>query len=151
MRIVLCLLLTCAAGCLDSAMPDTDMGLTDQDMAVEELPDLKNADLTGLLNCAALNAAENMCKATNATCVMELRKMATPQTIQKDEMLQQCFHMYCPLNGICMPNGNGDYTANCVQCVQNTLQASATACTPAGGIMGECTKCYNQGQACIND
>lgn len=150
MRIVLCLLLSCA-GCLDSAMPDVDMGLTDQDMAVEELPDLKNADLTGLLNCAALNAAENMCKATNATCVMELRKMATFSAIQKDEALQQCFHTNCPLStgSVCEPNSSGDYTPACIQCVQNTLKASATDCTPPSA--NECTKCYNQGQACIHD
>lgn len=150
MRCLLGLILLCG-GCLDGGGSDLDMGMTDVDMSIGELPDLAKADLTGLLNCAALDKAESMCKATNATCVMELRKMATPSAVAKDEALQQCFHMYCPLGTgmVCEPNGNGDYTPACIQCVNNTLKASQPDCTPTTAT--ECAKCYNQGQACIND
>jgi hypothetical protein len=149
MRILCGLLLLACAGCLDAATTD-DMGLSGMDEGVDVgLPDLEKADLFGLLNCSALDKAEQMCKATNQTCVDQLRTMATPSAVQLDTQLQQCFHTACPLNGVCMPDGNGDYTAPCMQCVNNTLQSNSSACTPAGG-MG-CTACYNQAQACLAD
>jgi len=146
---LLCLLLLACAGCLDGTAPTDDMSASEVDMAGMVTPDLQRADLFGLLNCAALDKAEAMCNANNATCVSQLRKMATPSAIQKDEALQQCFHAQCPLNGVCMPDSSGNYSAACVQCVQNTVKADKSACTPTGAP--ECTQCYNQAQICLAD
>jgi hypothetical protein len=148
MRYFVCLLLVCS-GCLDGGAPD-DMSMILEDLSGGgTMPDLEKADLTGLLNCAALDKAEAMCNANNATCVSELRKMATPTAVVKDEALQQCFHTNCPLNGVCTPDPGGNYSQACKDCVNNTLQSSGTSCTPPNG-MG-CQKCYNDGQVCLND
>ena len=151
MRFASLALLVVLAGCLPSA--DTGDGGSDNDASANVTDmitvDLTNVDYAGYLNCAALDKAEAKCLATNATCVEQLRMMATPAAIEKDTALQQCFHQYCPLNGICMPDSNGMYTPACLQCVNNTLQATGSACTPASAP--ECTLCYNQGQACLMD
>jgi hypothetical protein len=147
MRYVLAAILALAGGCLPDAADDNDGSAAVMDLGSQS--DLEGADLYGFLNCAALDKAEAQCKADNATCVSELRKMATPSAVTKDEALQQCFHMYCPLSGVCTPDGSGNYTTACQTCVANTLKSSPSDCSPASAP--ECTKCYNQGQACLND
>jgi hypothetical protein len=139
----------CLTGCLPSAATDDEDGSASIVDGGFDPGDLAGADLAGFLNCAALDKAEAECDPLNSTCYMELRLMATPGAIQKDQALQQCFHAQCPLNAVCMPDGNGKYTVACLTCVANTLKASPTDCTPPS--TKECTKCYNQGQTCLND
>jgi hypothetical protein len=50
---------------------------------------------------------------------------------------------------ICTPDSTGNYPPACINCVNNTLKSTATECNPPGAA--ECTSCYTQGQACVND
>jgi hypothetical protein len=157
MRLLLCLVLA-SAGCLGSAnnSPDGSVQL-DQGPG----PDLfgVNADLTGYLDCLALNMKEKMCAPGNGMCVAGLREMATQTAVNLDIALQQCFQTYCPITNatdmaqICtpVPDGTGGYKYSdaCVTCINNTIQADPTKCNPPSST--ECTKCYNQALACAQD
>jgi len=148
MRHLLLLCVLTSASCLDS-VSDNDMS-ANVDMTV--VRDLANLDLTGALNCLALNQCTSACK--NLMCVAACRDRATPAAQAKELDLQRCFNQYCPQESdmaspICALDGMGNRSAACVQCIANTQKTSASDCTPPGSA--ECTKCYNAAQLCKAD
>jgi hypothetical protein len=136
------------AGCLSAdSSPDGSAGVPD---LAAHVYDLAGVDLTGLYNCAALNACESKCK--TKACVYTCRNMATPVAVDKQIALQNCFTQFCPTGPgqVCEPDGSGNYSATCMKCIANTKIPDGMTCTQTQST-SECSMCVAQANACAND
>ena len=137
------------AGCLDG-----ESG-ADASAAVDmRLPaDFSGVDFLGVYNCSQLNACEQLCK--NLMCVAACRQMGSPSAVTKEVALQKCFNQLCPqasdmASPICAADPvTGARSAACMTCINNTLKAATTDCTPV--TAPECKMCFNQAQDCNAD
>lgn len=137
------------AGCLNGDYNEADASVP-ADMALNLTFDLSNYDLSGLYNCAQLNACEQACM--TKACSFMCRNMATPPAVAKDSALQSCFNQYCPTGtgGVCAPDSMGMLSAACMMCLKNTQLSPSASCSPTQ-VTSECGMCYSQAQICLND
>jgi hypothetical protein len=147
MRVILLVVSVICSSCLGGVSSD-DMGVPDMASDV----DLYGVDLAGRYNCLQLNQCTSNCK--NLMCVAACREKATPIALAKEADLQSCLNTWCPqtsdmANPICALDANGERSASCKRCVENTQKATSSACTPPGAP--ECQKCFGQAKICLDD
>lgn len=141
------------AGCLDGPAGSDDASAVVDMSSENDVDGSGGGDLAGVYHCAQLNACEQLCK--NLMCVAACRQMATASAVTKDVALQNCFNQFCPQQSdmaspICAQDPTtGARSAACTTCINNTLQATTTACSPT--TAPECRMCYNPAQDCQND
>ena len=149
MKLAALAFVTLLAGCLDDCGGADASATVDMGAAV----DFAGVDFLGVYNCSQLNACEQLCK--NLMCVAACRQMASPSAVTKDVALQKCFNQFCPqasdmASPICAADPvSGVRSAACTTCINNTLKAATTDCSPV--TAPECKMCFNPAQECNAD
>jgi hypothetical protein len=144
----LALLTIVVSGCLNGDY-NADAGVMMPADMTAKTYDLTGDDLAGAYNCAQLNACERAC--ATPVCVYMCRNMATPQAIDKDSALQNCFTQYCPNGAGQVCDGSSGMRSNaCNVCITNTYIPTGQSCSPTQNP-SECSQCVDQANACTAD